>query len=189
MARRKPKARHPRKCTAHSKRTGELCEGWAIKGGTVCRMHGGSASQVKQAGERNVALAEAERMLGRAGVDLDPLTHLVDSLHHASQLVAVYGLLVSPLDEAGELLTEGQRLHPFQVHFERAIERRARFAKLCVDAGVEQARVEIEERRAELVADVIRKVVDDPKLALSKKQRQTALQAAAALLRRLAGAA
>ena len=38
-------ARHPRKCTAHSTRTKQLCERWAMKGQTVCMMHGGKAPQ------------------------------------------------------------------------------------------------------------------------------------------------
>lgn len=36
-------------CTAHSKRTGKPCTQPAIRGGSVCRMHGGSAPQVKAA--------------------------------------------------------------------------------------------------------------------------------------------
>lgn len=38
-----------RGCTAKSKRSGKPCNGQAILGGTVCRMHGGSAPQVKEA--------------------------------------------------------------------------------------------------------------------------------------------
>lgn len=39
------------------------------------------------------------------------------------------------------------QVHPFVVEYQRAIERRARFAKLCIDAGVAQKRVELEERQ------------------------------------------
>ncbi len=45
------------RCSAHSKRTGKPCTMPAIAGGTVCRMHGGSAPQVKaSARERLMAL-------------------------------------------------------------------------------------------------------------------------------------
>jgi hypothetical protein len=37
------------RCSAHSKRTGLPCTNPAIKGAVVCRMHGGSAPQVKAA--------------------------------------------------------------------------------------------------------------------------------------------
>lgn len=38
-------------CKAHSKRTGKPCGKDAIKGGSVCRMHGGSAPQVRASAE------------------------------------------------------------------------------------------------------------------------------------------
>lgn len=48
-----------RQCTAHSTRTGERCRQRAIRGGSVCRTHGGSAPQVRQkAQERLLALVE-----------------------------------------------------------------------------------------------------------------------------------
>ena len=50
-------ARHPRKCTAHSTRSKQLCERWAMKGQTVCMMHGGKTPQ---------ALAKAEAAIERA---------------------------------------------------------------------------------------------------------------------------
>jgi hypothetical protein len=37
------------RCHAHSKRSGKACNNPAILGATVCRMHGGSAPQVKLA--------------------------------------------------------------------------------------------------------------------------------------------
>ena len=37
-----------RRCTATANSTGERCKNAAIKGGNVCRVHGGSAPQVKQ---------------------------------------------------------------------------------------------------------------------------------------------
>lgn len=46
----------PQRCTATT-RSGKPCSGPAITGGTVCRMHGGSAPQVKAAArERLMAL-------------------------------------------------------------------------------------------------------------------------------------
>lgn len=47
-----------RKCTA-TRRSGTRCTNWAILGGTVCRMHGGGAPQVKaKAAERLRALVD-----------------------------------------------------------------------------------------------------------------------------------
>lgn len=41
-------------CTAHSSQTGKPCKSKAVKGATVCRMHGGSAPQVKAAAKRRL---------------------------------------------------------------------------------------------------------------------------------------
>lgn len=38
----------PTRCTAHSKRTGEPCGNWSIRGGNVCRKHGGSVGAVRR---------------------------------------------------------------------------------------------------------------------------------------------
>ncbi|MBZ5739770.1 hypothetical protein [Nocardioides mangrovi] len=60
-----------RRCTATANRTGERCKAPAIKGGNVCRMHGGALPQVrKKAAERlqemvEPALVELNKILAR----------------------------------------------------------------------------------------------------------------------------
>lgn len=41
-------------CTAHSKQTHQRCRQPAIRGGAVCRFHGGAAPQVKQKAEERL---------------------------------------------------------------------------------------------------------------------------------------
>lgn len=41
-------ADHKHRCTAHTTGTGERCKNAAIKGGNVCRAHGGAAGQVRR---------------------------------------------------------------------------------------------------------------------------------------------
>ena len=41
------------RCTARSKRTGERCRGPAVKGWTVCRMHGARGGAPRGAGHGN----------------------------------------------------------------------------------------------------------------------------------------
>ena len=43
------------KCKAH-RQDGQPCQAWAIRGATVCRVHGGSAPQVKRKAAENMAL-------------------------------------------------------------------------------------------------------------------------------------
>ena len=65
-----PGSRDPaRRCIAKANRTGERCRAAAIKGGTVCRIHGGGAPQVKKAAKERLlelvepALAELRKIV------------------------------------------------------------------------------------------------------------------------------
>lgn len=58
------------KCTAHLK-SGKACSAWAIKGGTVCRTHGGAAPQV-------IASAKA-RLAALVSPAITELTRLMKS--------------------------------------------------------------------------------------------------------------
>ncbi|OBK18586.1 hypothetical protein [Mycobacterium asiaticum] len=49
------------RCVAHSSRTGDQCLKAAIRGGTVCRFHGGAAGHVKRKAKERLELA-ADRM-------------------------------------------------------------------------------------------------------------------------------
>lgn len=61
----------PVKCVGHSSQTGKPCQKYPIRGGTVCRKHGGAAPQVQaKAKERLAALAPKaiqvmDQLLGR----------------------------------------------------------------------------------------------------------------------------
>lgn len=47
------------RCTARRK-NGQACRNWAILGGTVCRMHGGAAPQVRAAAKVRIAMAQED---------------------------------------------------------------------------------------------------------------------------------
>lgn len=166
-------------------------------------MHGGSAPQVKAKAEHRAAVmaahAEAERMVARAGVQADPIDHLLESLYRAAALVEVWGGMVADLDNAGEVAAADEpgrirgwaerrlamvedgstrmvvdhdpllvrqsdkkvALHPYVVEYQSALERRAKFAKLAIDAGIAERQVRLAERQGELIAQVIRGVLAD----------------------------
>jgi hypothetical protein len=92
------------RCTATSKRAKRRCRRPAMKGQKVCEMHGGKTPGAKAAGLRRQAkqkaLAKASRMVQAAGTDVDPIDHLLDSLHRAAQLVNVYGLMCAEIDDS-----------------------------------------------------------------------------------------
>lgn len=199
-----------RRCTAHN-RQGKPCRQPAVAGATVCRYHGGSAPQVRRAAEVRAAKIDAEtkaqRMVARAGVDADPIEHLLESLHRAAALVEVWGQMVADLDNAAEVdlqdrpgglrgevwyetveydvtnrdgdtetktvrVPKADRLlafnrdglvttHPFVDEYQRALERRAKFAKLAIDAGVAERQVRLAERQGQLMAEAVRAILSD----------------------------
>lgn len=101
------------KCTAHSSQTGNPCRNNAIDGGTVCRMHGGSAPQVKQAALERIRAAafDAAGELARLAVGAES---------EAVRVSAIKDLL----DRAGlnaKLLIESEVTVHAQDDFARAV--------------------------------------------------------------------
>ncbi len=68
--------RHPRRCTAHSTRTKQLCGRWAMKGQRVCMKHGGKAPAALAKAEEAVQLAEL-KLRGLAPIAVQELENLV----------------------------------------------------------------------------------------------------------------
>ena len=68
--------RHARLCRAHSKRSGKLCERWAIRGQSVCATHGGKSPQAMAKAEVALELAEL-KLRGLAGPAVATLERLL----------------------------------------------------------------------------------------------------------------
>src|SRR3954471_10803018 len=86
------------RCGALSKSTGKQCKAWAIKGGTTCRLHGGSAPQV-----RAKAAVRAEVMeWGLHDMIADPGEVLLRLVSQSAQRCAMYAEeLQAKVDELG----------------------------------------------------------------------------------------
>jgi hypothetical protein len=133
-----------------------------MKGQRVCHAHGGRAKQNKQAAVRNLALKRAQRMVEFAGVDMDPIAHLLDSLYRQAALVGAYGVLVSELED--DQLTRTNKLgdgamHPFVVAYERANSERARIAKTCGDLKIGERQIQLAERMGEQLATLFERAM------------------------------
>jgi hypothetical protein len=68
---------HPRRCQAHSRRTGKPCGKFAAKGATVCNMHGGATPQTRRKAllRRMIALDQAAQAEAAFNVMLPPEIH------------------------------------------------------------------------------------------------------------------
>lgn len=146
-----------------------------------CKNHAGkSRGELAEQRARHDEIAKAQlkvqRMVARAGVDLDPAEHLLDTLHIATQQGLVFGEMVADLDNAGEvnaaevigrirgtrydaLLATNQAgtltVHPFVTLWIDAVERRAKLAKLAIDADVAERLVTLQEDTAAHLDDLI----------------------------------
>jgi hypothetical protein len=154
-----------RRCTAKSKRSGQRCGRYAIKGATVCPSHGGATTRSRNAAKRRTILENAmkEAVGGNlAGTNLSPVEHLLNALYW-SMSVAI--ALSQAVTESGA--KPGDSLY---ATWERERDRHARIAKLCADAGVDAKRVALEADRAELFASVIRRILSELGVSLEEPE-------------------
>lgn len=175
-----------RQCTA-TNRQGGRCKRWAIRGGTVCAMHGGKIPNVKAAAERRLAEREALLALEAFGIpiEVDPHTALLQELHRTAGAVAWVGAIVAGLSREEEYLDdEGHAKDTLvwgitkqkqggddegttweakpNIWYELwARERKhlTEVAAACVKAGIEERRIQLAEDQGRLLAVVIQKVL------------------------------
>jgi hypothetical protein len=191
------------RCT--SRRTdGKPCGAWAMRGQTACVRHSGAAEQNRPAGVRHLALASAQRMVALSGVQADPIAHLLGCLHHSATLVNVWGVMVAALDDASEAESRaGERLrgelrysapapdtadvlsvssNERLLQYNPSLAPRARFAAMCVEAGVSERQIALAERMGEQLSSLFERTVAAIE-GLSDAQR---FQAATAYTREIA---
>jgi hypothetical protein len=210
-----------RKCSGTNNR-GEPCGKWAIRGGTVCRSHGGAAQQVKAKaairaevmswglGETNVdpgevllrlvtqSAARAERyamlleeaydaaerlkQAHDAGAQIEaPGDELADTAETARRdldrifntggVAALVGNTYGAAKDVGVYVT-GEAIRGLADLEAKERERCANFATKAVAAGLAERQVRLAERQGELLAQVIRSVLDE--LGLSADQMELA---------------
>lgn len=180
------------RCSA-KRRNGEGCGAWAVKGATVCRMHGGSSPQARQAAARRVQEERAAKAAQRLAqpVTTDPSQALLDLVSSAAGEVAYWRNRVDEIQDRDEKrltsgltkITEGKdrggvtTLRTVETvaaieyrMWVDAQERLARFAAAALRAGVEERRVRLAEDQGALVAQVIRRILD--RLDLSEWQAE-----------------
>ena len=180
------------RCSA-KRRNGEGCGAWAVKGATVCRMHGGSSPQARAAAARRVQEEKAAKAAQRLAqpIETDPSQALLDLVSSAAGEVAYWRARVDLLQEQDEKrltsgltkITEGKdrggvtTLRTVETiaaieyrMWTAAQDRLAQYATAALRAGVEERRVRIAEDQGALVAQVIRRILD--RLDLSEWQAE-----------------
>jgi hypothetical protein len=187
----------PPAAAAPADRTGRPAVPSLVHGSAVCRVHGASAPQVRNAARRRLEQARLNGEVGQLMAELeveaaerDPVALLLDALHRCSAMVAILGGLVAEL-ELGDLFGPdpqgATRAHVATETYATWLDRSARAAKLAIDAGIEERRVLLAEEQGRVIADLFARVFADPEVALSPSQQAMARIVAARHLRALPG--
>lgn len=163
-----------------------------MRGSTVCRKHGGGAPQVRAAAARRVAEEEARNAVVTYGlpIDIDPADALLEEVCRTAGHVAWLEQQVQALSPEevvwgkAEETEKGASEFPGIDTTQKAApnvwvvlyrEERAHLVAVCkaaIAADIDERRVRLAERQGALLADVIRQMLEDPELGLSKQQRE-----------------
>lgn len=153
-------------CTGTSRQSGQRCRLRPIRGGTVCKWHGGGAPQVRAAAERRLATqalqADAEATIAHLGLQPveDPLAELGKLASSAKAMMENLGARVNDLGDPEHFdLKSTPQLRVVVELYERALDRTAKILDMLVRHGYTERQVAISEQEAMLVAGVIRRVV------------------------------
>lgn len=146
------------RCSAKSSRTGERCRCWPMKGQKVCANHGGKAPRARAAATRRLELVGAEKAVQTYGLpaDVEPLEAILGELHRTAGHVHWLGAIVGQLPDAMESTMFGQQVSVWIKAYREERSHLVAVAKACLTAGIEERRVRLAEKQAELIATAFR---------------------------------
>lgn len=141
-------------CRARSKSTGRYCRKVAVPGATVCRIHGGSAPQVRRKAGERLARQRVEGSIGQLVDELqveaegmDPVEILLAAVRRSHAMATVLDWLVGDLPSLTDTVGEDAHGVPdvMVTMLREWNDAAARHSKLALDAGVEERRVRLAE--------------------------------------------
>lgn len=192
-----------RKCKGTT-RAGGPCQNPPIVGGSVCRMHGGSAPAVRAAAARRAQEDEARHQLATLGQPeaIDPAEALLQLIgwkygevkwlrsrvHDLPHQELTWGMAQTDVGIGAEgpidKVTEKAAPSVWWALLRAAEDQLADYAARALRAGIEKRRVKVAEQQGIMVHAVMMAVFD--RLALTPQQWDVARAAAPEELRRLA---
>lgn len=171
-----------RQCTAKAKSTGNRCTRTAIRGGTVCPVHGGSSTRVKNAAKRRQTLYEAQAdaaaTLAHIGVEpiADPITELGKVAREILALKDSLAQRVNALENITDVNDFGaENVRAVVDLYNAALDRSIRVLDALGKHDLETRKVQIEERTAALFQWILAGVLTDLNLTPQQQTRAPAL--------------
>lgn len=197
----------PAKCQATSKKRGDQCKNYPVRGLRVCLRHGGGSKKARAAATRNLEqekLTRVARRLGTPHENLDPAQALLDLvaskagevewLRHQVELLETDGELWwgttkessedNPMGGKSETVQEA-RQHIVYTLLHKAQDQLARYATETLKAGVDERQVRIAEQTGAQFETVLTSLLTAIKA--TPEQMQTAATEIPRILRSLAG--
>jgi len=159
----------------------------------VCIKHGGAAPQVRAAAQRRhaaaVARREVEQLAAKLGGsrEVDSLDVIVEQVHEAAANVQVLRALVGDEANVRAVFDDHRRpyTNPLLVFYNEERDRLVRFAKLALDAGVDERRVRVTEATAARLGQAFDRAVE--RVGLPAPVRQELREALGQELRGMSG--
>jgi len=184
-----------RRCTAKTKQSGgtDQCVRWALKGQTVCRVHGGAAPQALAAAERRMAEERARGLVATYGrpIETTATQALLDEVRWTAGHVAwlrdrvqeiearsaaadgdhplVWGVTKQTTGGEHEGITEEAAPNIWLKLYQQERTHLVRVCSEALRAGIEERRVQLAEQQGLLVAQVIRGILSE--LGLTDEQQ------------------
>lgn len=175
-----------RRCRA-THANGTPCRAWAIKGGMVCKAHGGLAPQVRA--KANIRVEVESWGLGDTTVDPgETLLRLVsqsrwraeDYARELAGIVAREGSIEAAVTgtqkvlnpNTGNLVEVGEYVRAMAQLEAAERDRCARFAKMAIEAGLAERLVRLADRQGAIIEAVLATVFE--RLELTDEQRRAA---------------
>lgn len=198
----------PVKCQATSKKRGDQCKNYPVRGLRVCLRHGGGSKKARAAATRNLEqekLTRVARRLGTPHDNLDPAQALLDLvaskagevewLRHQVELLETDGdlwwsetkVVGKDNPEFGEQYerTEEARQHVVYTLLHKAQDQLARYAAETLKAGVDERQVKLAEQTGAQFETVLTSLLTA--IQATPEQMQTAATEIPRILRNLAG--
>lgn len=190
------------------KKNGELCRAPALKGGVRCARHGGKTPAAREAALERIRYAQAEAAVKTLGLtetyeDVDPADALLMEVGRASAVVAWLSAEVGRLDPSqltwnttedvagmdgnGPIEKNVKSLAPHPLWQMLLDERKhlANVSALTLKAGIDERRIQLQERDAAALLGVISRAINQAQL--TREQRDTISTTIANGLRALEG--
>lgn len=191
------------RCTARTT-SGKPCRKYPIAGGAVCRVHGGSAPQVKAAAERRIAEAKALKALGTYGrqIDINPVEALLEEIRWTAGHVAWLRERVQEVEQQALVwgrtteVDKGSGEHPgtdvttaavpnvWLDLYQRERKHLVDVCKAAIGAGIEERRVRLAEQQGDLIVAVLQNILAE--LMLTAEQQALVPAVASRHLRAIA---